>query len=148
MAMFARERPELARAVADPFGEGDDAAPFGLRWRRRLAEKGALGTLRHAAARLVLGPRAGSPALDDGLLLMQLRAAQGFFGGLTGTERRRSELERLRVVPDREILARFPRLLTPTYAGDEAWFASATFASLLPEGWPLERRRLDEVLER
>ena len=79
---------------------------------------------------------------------MQLRAAKGFFSGLDGTEQRRAALQAQRTVPDREILARFPRLVVPTYAGDEAWFDSDTFSSLLPDGWPVERRRLDEIMKR
>jgi hypothetical protein len=51
-------------------------------------------------------------------------------------------------VPDREILARFPRAVVPTYAGDEAWFDSDTFASLLPDGWPLEFTTVDQVMRR
>ena len=37
-------------------------------------------------------------------------------------------------------------LIVPTYLGDEAWFASEAFRSLLPGGWRLEPRRLDELL--
>jgi hypothetical protein len=51
-------------------------------------------------------------------------------------------------VPDREILARFPRAVVATYAGDEAWFASDTFAGLLPEGWPLEFTKIDQLMMR
>ena len=114
--------------------------------RRRLRERGVAGGLRHLVARIVLGRRAGAPTLDDGLLLMQLRAAQGFLSGLDETEKRRVELERRRVVPDREIVARFPRLVVPTYLGDEAWFASDAFRSLLPDDWPVEFKRLEEVI--
>ena len=145
---FAKQYPELERAVADPFENGDDALPLGRRWRRRLEERGVGGSLRHLAARFVLGPRAGSPVLEDGFLLMQLRAAQGFFAGLEDAERRRAELDAVRTVPDRAIFERFPRLVVPTYAGDEAWFGSDAFAALLPEGWPIERRALDDLIRR
>jgi hypothetical protein len=77
---------------------------------------------------------------------MQLRAAKGFFSSVDDTEKRRVELARVRKVPDREILSRFPRLVVPTYAGDEGWFSSQAFAAMLPEGWPLERRSLDEIM--
>jgi hypothetical protein len=116
------------------------------RWRRRIREIGLTGSLRHALARVLLGRRAGSPTVDDGHLLMQLRAAQGFFAGLEDTERRRVTFAGRRTVPDREIVERFPRLIVPTYVGDGAWFASEAFRTLLPEGWPIEFRRLDEVL--
>ncbi len=148
LAAFASERPDLERVVSDPFSGGGDAASLQGRWARRVRETGWVASARHLLARVALGPRAGSPALEDGFLLMQLRAAKGFFAGLDGTEKRRAELEARRTVPDREILARFPRVVVPTYAGDEAWFDSDTFAGLLPEGWPLERRSLDGIMKR
>jgi len=148
MAAFASERPDLERAVSDPFNGGGDPASRQGRWVRRVRETGWVASARHLLARIALGPRAGSPALEDGFLLMQLRAAKGFFAGLDGTEKRRAELQAQRRVPDREILARFPRAVVPTYAGDQEWFDSDTFAGLLPEGWPVERRNLDEIIRR
>ena len=148
MTAFAMERPELEQAVADPFA-ADGAPPSrGDRWRRRLRDEGLAGCARHLLARGLLGSRVGNPALEDGLLLMQLRAAQGFFAGLDRTEARRAELESARKIPDREILTRFPRLIVPTYAGDEEFFASDAFETLLPDGWPVERQSLDEVMRR
>jgi GT2 family glycosyltransferase len=148
MAAFASERPDLERAVSDPFSGGGDTASRLSRWARRVRERGWVASTRHLLARIALGPRAGSPALEDGFLLMQLRAAKGFFAGLERTEARRVELEALRTVPDREILGRFPRLVVPTYAGDEAWFASDAFASLLPDGWPLQFTTIDRIMRR
>ncbi len=86
------------------------------------------------------------PTVSEGHLLMQLRAADGFFAGLESNEARRLEIAEKRIVPDREIVARFPRLVVPTYPGDDEWFETRAFGALLPEGWPIERRRLDEVL--
>lgn len=146
LVAFAGVHPELAATVADPFAEGPVAGGRRERWRRRLSEQGASGVLRHLAARLLLGPRAGSPRLGDGHFLMQLRAASGFFQGLEGATSRRRSLEAIRTVPDRVLLDRFPRLVVPTYAGDEGWFGSEAFRDLLPDGWPLQVRRLDEVL--
>jgi GT2 family glycosyltransferase len=148
LSAFASERPELERAVSDPFSQGGDSASFQTRWTRRVREQGWAASARHFLARIVLGPRAGTPALEDGFLLMQLRAAKGFFAGLEGIEARRAQLQGQRKVPDREILARFPRLVVPTYAGDKAWFASETFEGLLPDGWPVERRELDDLIRR
>ena len=145
MTAFAKERPELEETVADPFVSGGPRSR-GERWRRRLRDEGLTGSARHLLARALLGERAGSPTLDEGLLLMQLRAAQGFFAGLDRTEARRAELAAVRTVPDREILTRFPRLIVPTYAGDEEFFASDAFATLLPDGWPVGRMSLDEVM--
>jgi GT2 family glycosyltransferase len=146
VAAFAEDPPDLDRWTADPFAGSGPPPKRGDRWRLRLRERGVAGAARHLLARLVLGLRAGSPILDDGLLLMQLRAARGFFSGLDRTDERRVELEAARTVPDREILARFPRLVVPTYAGDEEWFGSDAFRALLPDGWPLEFRKLDEII--
>jgi hypothetical protein len=133
--------------VADPFGSSADATDRATRWSRRLADSGPTGALRHAVARLLLGPSAGRPRIDDGHLLMQLRAAHGYFEGIAATERRRRELEAVRSVPDRDILARFPRLVVPTYAGDARFFDSDAFRSLLPADWPLEFAELDSLME-
>jgi GT2 family glycosyltransferase len=148
LAAFASERPDLERAVSDPFGGGGDTASMQGRWARRLRENGWVASARHLLARVALGPRAGSPALEDGFLLMQLRAAKGFFEGLEGTELRRADLQSRRTVPDREILARFPRAVVPTYAGDEEWFASDAFRNLLPDDWPLEFTTIDQIMRR
>jgi hypothetical protein len=67
-------------------------------------------------------------------------------GGLDHVEARRSQLDATRTVPDREILTRFPRMVVPTYAGDDELFASDAFQSMLPVGWPLEFRELDELM--
>jgi GT2 family glycosyltransferase len=144
---FSKGDPDLAQRVADPFGEQGAPASRGERWSRRLEEDGVLGAARHLAARLLLGSKAGAPTLDDGHLLMQLQAAEGFFSGIDRAEERRVALAKKRTVPDREILDRFPRLVVPTYPGDDEWFASDAFRNMLPGGWPLEHRTLDEILK-
>lgn len=148
LTAFASERPDLERAVSDPFSGCSDGASFQTRWSRRVREEGLTGSVRHLLARIALGPRAGTPNLEEGFLLMQLRAAKGFFSGLEGAESRRAALQARRTLPDREIVARFPRLVVPTYAGDAEWFASDAFRGLLPNDWPVERRRLDEIVRR
>jgi GT2 family glycosyltransferase len=147
LVAYSSRHPEFAAVLSDPFSAGSEPPPsFGERWRRRLRERGVGGIIRHAVARLLLGERAGAPTLQDGHLLMQLRASHGFFAGLEGSEQRRRELESRRTVPDREILERFPRLVVPTYPGDERWFASDTFRTLLPGDWPVVHKRLDEII--
>lgn len=146
LTAFANSDPNLRPVAADPFGRVPPPPTRGERWRRRLAEQGLFGAARHLLARVLLGPGAGDPTVSDGHLLMQLRAADGFFAGLEDNESRRIEIAEKRTVPDREIIARFPRLVVPTYPGDDRWFATNAFAALLPEGWPIQRRRLDEVL--
>ena len=106
-----------------------------------------IAAARHLLGRLVMGPRAGAPVLEEGHLLMQLRAAQGFFAGIDRTEERRAALATERAVSDREILARFPRLVVPTYPGDSEWFASDAFRAMLPDGWPLEHCSLGEIMK-
>jgi len=139
LVAFAGEDEATAAMARDPFGMEASVAVGG-----HVPGMGSgLGRLFRRAA-----PDPPAPVLRDGLLLMQLRAASGFFEGLERTTARRCELDALRRVPDREILERFPRLIVPTYAGDEAWLASEGFRSLLPEGWPLVDRALDEVIRR
>jgi hypothetical protein len=146
LSVFAERHPRMALVAADPFGKAPPPPGRGERWRRRIAKGGVVGAARHLAARVLLGPEAGAPVLSDGHFLMQLRAADGFFAGLGDSDRRRLALARRRTVPDREILARFPRSVVPTYPGDASFFSSEAFRALLPEGWPVERRRLDEIL--
>ncbi len=136
----------LRTLAADPFSETPPPPSRAERWRQRFKDRGVVGAARHLLARALLGPDVGSPTVSDGHLLMQLRAADGFFTGLDANEARRAEIARSRVVPDREIATRFPRLVVPTYPGDAGWFASDAFAGLLPDGWPVDRRRLDEIL--
>jgi GT2 family glycosyltransferase len=147
IAAFSKGHPELAQQLADPFGDGSVPPSRGERWSRRLRESGVIGAARHLLGRLVMGPRAGAPVLEDGHLLMQLRAAQGFFAGVDRSEERRASLAKERTIPDREILTRFPRLVVPTYPGDSEWFASDAFQSMLPDGWPLDHRTLDEIMK-
>jgi cellulose synthase/poly-beta-1,6-N-acetylglucosamine synthase-like glycosyltransferase len=147
MTSYAAADPAVAAQLSDPFADTTPPLSRNERWARRLREKGPFGTARHALSRLLLGPKAGAPVLSDGHLRMQLRAAEGFFSGIDETEQRRRALASRRTVPDREIVARFPRLIVPTYPGDDEWFASAAFETMLPEGWALERRRLDEIIK-
>jgi hypothetical protein len=146
LTAFAAESPSLARAAADPFsGETAPSSEVEEKGRRRgsFASSGS-----HLLRRFLGNSDSGQPVVENSLLLMQLRAAQGFFSGFEGTERRRAELEAARKVPDREILARFPRFVVPTYLGDEELFASEAFRALLPEDWPIKYRQLDQIIQR
>jgi len=146
LTAFVNDDSAVGAVAADPFGETPPPPSRSERWRRRIDDRGVLGTARHLLARLLIGPEVGAPRLSEGHLLMQLRAADGFFSGLEVNEARRIEIDRRRTVPDREITARFPRMVVPTYPGDDEWFGSTAFANLLPDGWPVERRNLDEIL--
>ena len=59
---------------------------------------------------------------------------------------KRRAVQARRRVPDREILARFPPYLVPTYPGDEALFASSGFRAWLPADLTLVERTLGEVI--
>lgn len=146
LSAFASRHPSLASAAADPFSGTPPPPSRGERWRRRIDERGLFGAARHLLARALLGPGVGAPAVSDGHFLMQLRAVDGFFSGLGDAEVRRLEIARSRKLPDREIMTRFPRLVVPTYPGDEVFFASDAFLGMLPTGWPVEHRFLDEIL--
>jgi GT2 family glycosyltransferase len=143
---FAASRPEWAPHVTDPFGSTGGPEGWRDRWGSRVREQGVVAAARHVLARILLGPKAGRPRIDDGHLLMQLRAAHGFFEGIGDTETRRREIQRRRVVADRDLAVRFPRLVVPTYEGDRDWFASDAFRALLPGDWPIEFVDLDDIL--
>jgi GT2 family glycosyltransferase len=145
LTRFTELNPELAAHAADPFGAAPEAVTRKERWRRRLHERGLGGSIRHLVARVLLGPSVGLPALTDGHLLMQLRAARGFFDGLDGAQARRRSLCAVRRVPDRELIDRFPRLVVPTYPGDELWFACDAFRALMPSDWGIEESTLEMI---
>jgi len=147
LAAFAAADRDLGWWAADPFGVSPAPPDRASRWTRRLRDGGAASAIRHLVTRLVGGARVGMPTLDDGFVLMQLRAARGFADGLDATTARRRSLEAERTVPDRDLLARFPRLVVPTYRGDAQLFASDGFRDLLPDGWPLEWSDLTELLD-
>jgi GT2 family glycosyltransferase len=146
LAAFAATDRDLGWWAADPFGPAPVPPGRASRWKQRLRDAGPLAAMRHLATRIVGGARVGMPTLDDGLVLMQLRAARGFADGLGATTARRRSLEAMRTVSDRELLARFPRLVVPTYRGDAELFASDGFRDLLPDGWPLEWTDLDDLI--
>jgi GT2 family glycosyltransferase len=147
LASFAEADPDLAWWAADPFSPSPPPPDRTSRWTRRLRERGPVGTLRHLLQRALGGPRAGMPTLDDGHVLMQLRAARGFAAGLEATAERRRSLDRSRKVSDRELIARFPRLVVPTYRGDSRLFGSQAFRELLPADWSVDWLELDEVVD-
>jgi hypothetical protein len=95
-------------------------------------------TVRRALARLLLGGSAGSPRLDDGHLLMQLRAAHGFFVGLPASDKRRRDLERRRsvLIADRRPI---PAAVVVPTAPWRPGFASDLFIGLRSLAGPSSR---------
>lgn len=148
LAAFAAADPAMAGVLGEPFRGDVGGKPGHGERRREVNRRGVGGALRHLISRVTRSPREGEPCLDDGLLLMQLQAAEGFLQGLDRTTVRRRELEDVRRIPDREILARFPRLIVPAYTGDAEWFSSDGFRELLPAGWPLQERALEDIIRR
>jgi GT2 family glycosyltransferase len=106
---------------------------------RRARSDGAPGRAADAAVR--------APILTDERTVAQLRALSYLLAHLEAGAAARAGVQRRRRRSDREIFARFPLFLVPTYPGDEALFASRGFAAWLPEDLPLARHTLDEVME-
>ena len=88
-----------------------------------------------------------APRLTDERTIAQLRSIHWLLGHLDGAAERRAAVQRRRRRPDREIFARFPLWVVPTYPGDEHLFASPGFESWLPKDLPLVRSTLAEVME-
>jgi GT2 family glycosyltransferase len=138
------------------------AALIGRKWR----EHGARELCRRAAVRLRAELRAAwavegdggrgrrqaaaaarAPILTDERTVAQLRALSYLLSHLEAGAAAREVVQRRRRRADREIFARFPLYLVPTYPGDQALFASRGFAAWLPERLPLARHTLDEMME-
>lgn len=126
--MLVENNPAGAAAAVDPYAEG--APPAGRRDRLRRWLSLPAPALR----------------LSDERTLAQFRAWQSFLDQLDRAAVKRAAVQARRRRPDREILARFPLHLVPTYPGDEALFSSPGFAAWLPVEPELVRLRLDEVM--
>jgi GT2 family glycosyltransferase len=132
---------EAAAATAPRTGP----PPSGL--RATLSKARALGikeASRRALRRLLGLP--GAPLIADPRTQAQLRAQAWLLRHLDAAASKRRAVQARRRVPDREILARFPPYLVPTYPGDEALFASPGFRSWLPGELPLIESTLGEVM--
>ncbi len=139
--------PTLQQAAADSRPSGLTPAGFAL----RLREYGARDLLRRVWRKL-RGPSAMErptpyPILDDERTIAQLRALSYLLGHLDAAAARRATVQRRRRRSDREIFARFPPYLVPTYPGDAELFASPGFAAWLPDDLPLVRAELAEIME-
>jgi hypothetical protein len=87
------------------------------------------------------------PSLTDERTIAQLRALSYLLGNLDRAAAQRAAVQKRRRRSDREIFARFPPYLVPTYPGDAELFASPGFAAWLPEELPLVRKTLPEIME-
>lgn len=152
---LVRERAEGGERIAvDPYREpnlpGED--PTERRGRSAEPVSGLRRRLLRLVARLLgLPPAAAAPESMavrlDPHSLCQMRALHRFFADLPRLEEKRRKNLALARVPTREIFARWPPAVVPTYPGDEEFFGTAAFRRLLPDGWPLESRPLGEVME-
>ncbi|HEV8632190.1 MAG TPA: glycosyltransferase family 2 protein [Thermoanaerobaculia bacterium] len=136
--------PYAATAAVAP-APAPDGGRFGNLRRGDLA--GAWRSLRNRLRRPHGGDGARLPLLSDERTVTQLQAISSLLGGLDGAAERRRQVQVARRVPDRELFARFPLWVVPTYPGDEALFASPGFRSWLPHDLPLVEARLADVME-
>jgi hypothetical protein len=151
--------PGAERLRLDPFtgrlvhrdaaDNGPGPAPA---WSEKLRRHGPVEFARRVARRcgrelrrLMYGGRGFE--LSHPQALSHLRAMSLFLTVLDGAAAGREAARLRRKRSDRELCERFPLYLIPTYLGDEALFASAGFASLLPESPGLIRATLGEVME-
>jgi GT2 family glycosyltransferase len=141
---------------------GHSLATLHRKWRqhgtRELGRRAAARLRRKLAAALArlaghgggdgtgaAAPRA--PLLTDERTVAQLRALSYLLAHLESAAAARAAAQGRRRRGDREIFARFPLYLVPTYPGDEFLFASPAFAAWLPTDLPLARHTLEEVME-
>lgn len=121
------------------------------RWRRYGTANLLRRGWRKALARLPPAVRGRGAARDrtiieDGRTIAQLRAVTQLLSQLDAAAAGRQVVQSRRKRPDREIFARFPAAIVPTYPGDERLFSSAAFDAWLPAALPTRRYTLSEVM--
>jgi GT2 family glycosyltransferase len=115
---------------------------------RRWRELGSREALRRLRRRLGGAPPLPAyPLLQDERTVAQLRALNFILGHLDQAADLRRAVQRRRRRSDREIFARFPLYLVPTYPGDAQLFSGPGFAAWLPADLPIVRRQLSEIME-
>jgi GT2 family glycosyltransferase len=117
-----------------------------IRWRGY----GPREFLRRGLRKLGIGAApmsSGSPQITDERTIAQLRALHWLLGNLDNAAAARAAVQRRRKRSDREIFARFPLYLVPTYPGDQALFARPGFQAWLPDDLPIIKATLEEVME-
>ena len=142
------------RSPLSPAGIGRKWREHGARELCRRAARKIRAKLRAALAAGRDGGRGSAadaavraPILTDERTVAQLRALSYLLAHLEAGAAAREAVQRRRRRSDREIFARFPLYLVPTYPGDQALFASRGFAAWLPRDLPLARQTLDEMME-
>ncbi len=147
---------EAALAPARPDAMSGDLLLAGLRdkWQRHGPREFLRRAIVAATDRLLGGRSAGGgpfrpepPRLTDERSIAQLRALAYLGSHLDAAAAKRRAIQARRRRSDGEYFERFPLYVVPTYPGDEELFASDGFESWLPEGVPLIRSTLAEVME-
>ncbi|MXW02132.1 MAG: glycosyltransferase family 2 protein [Holophagales bacterium] len=152
--LLANRNPHGQELAVDPYAavvDGQGASLAGDSGPRdaweRLRHIVALRTRLRRFARPHSGLPDGVPAIVDDQTLAQVRAVSSIIRGLDDAAERRRRIQARRQRPDAEIFERFPLYVVPTYPGDEELFRSSGFEAMWPEGLPLVRRSLEEVME-
>ena len=121
------------------------------RWR----ELGTRELLRRVARRLGISrPKRRSPqghpepvpTITDPRTVAQVRSLSWLLDHVDGAAEKRAAVQARRVRPDAEIFERVPLYVVPTYPGDEALFGSDGFRAWWPEGVPVVRSALADVM--
>ncbi len=151
----ARQPSGAPPAIAEPAAWSGDRLLAGLRERwqrhgpREFLRRGIVSAANRLLGTSATGPvgRPDPPCLTDERSIAQLRALSYLGGHLGAAAAKRRSIQTRRRRSDAEYFERFPLYVVPTYPGDEELFASAGFESWLPEGVPLVRSTLGEVME-
>ncbi len=126
--------------------------PAGLlgKWRqygpREFWRRGWRKAVRRVAEPWLEQTPAHVPQLTDGRTVAQLRALTYLISHLDQAAVARRAIQSRRQRSDREIFARFPLYIVPTYPGDERLFNSPGFADWLPQDVPWVRAELQELM--
>ncbi len=140
--------PQVERPAEEP----PRRPPLARRLRAAWRDHGALGFGRRAARKLFRGGSAvpfawRTPTITDERTQAQFRVQSFLLRHLQESAKSRAAVQKRRARSDRDIFARFPLALVPTYPGDESLFADPGFAAWLPADVPLERRTLADLME-
>ncbi len=151
-ALLATEVPAGILVRTPPIGGPPVKAPaelsFLTRLTRRFREEGWSGCLRAFCRRLAgFSTRQWPQAVALGPQgLAHCQALAAVLASFDRLEQLRRLQDQRRARSDREIFARFPLGIVPTYPGDERLFASTAFEALLPTDFQFMRCRLEEVM--
>lgn len=135
---------------APPPKQGPPRTSLGEKWRgygpREFVKRAVRKGLRVVLPGWVFADAGPTTHIVDPRTFAQLQATTYLLGRKDELADARARTQARRVRSDRDIFAKFPLVLVPTYPGDEDLFASRAFRELLPDGVPIETYRLDEIM--